>query len=338
MVPTFETGDNPQSMPPAAFTGRYRFHGLDIVVSADHPAVITALQSCLRHFPADGAGPPEMTFEFSTVPNVASHGVTKPQGHARHVYDPLEGEVLYFGDSLFVNYGDRGRMLCDPEEGRVTVSILDSEVDNAWFVSHPMFMSAFMEILKQRGLYSLHAAGLCVDGQGILLPGTRGSGKSTLAIALVREGFGFLGDDMVFLAHRADGLDALAFPDVIDVTEDTAAMFPELHHLLAQPKKDGSPKHQVRAEDVFPVSFLDSCKPRVLVFPSVSGRAVSTITPLDKDEALHELAPNVLLTDSAASQRHLDALAELVRDTKTFRLETGRDFAELGDPLRALVK
>ena len=228
-------------------------------------------------------------------------------------------------------------MLCDPEEGRVTVSILDSEVENAWFVSHPMFMSAFMEILKRRGLYSLHAAGLCVDGQGILLPGTRGSGKSTLAIALVREGFGFLGDDMVFLAHRADGLEALAFPDVIDLTEDTAAMFPELQHLLGQPTEDRRPKHQVRAEDVFRASFPDSCKPRVLVFPSVSGRSTSTITPLDKDEALHELAPNVLLTDSGASQRHLDALAELVRDTKTFRLDTGRDFEEVGRRLRALL-
>ena len=114
-------------------------------------------------------------------------------------------------------------------------------------------------------------------------------------------------------------------------------MFPELHHLLAQPKEDSRPKHQVRAEDVFPVSFLDSCKPRVLVFPSVSGAAVSTITPLDKDEALHELAPNVLLTDSQASQRHLDALAELVRSTRTFRLETGRDFDEVGRLLKALV-
>ena len=71
-------------------------------------------------------------------------------------------------------------------------------------------------------------------------------------------------------------------------------MFPELHHLLGQPKEDSRPKHQVRAEDVFPASFPDSCKPRVLVFPSVSGRSTSTITPLDKDEALHELAPNVL--------------------------------------------
>ena len=332
-----ESSSTLRSAPKETFTEHFAFHGLSIAVSADHPAVTTCLQSCLRHFPGDGAGPPDITFEFSSVPDVESHCVAKPEGHARHVYDPLEGEVLCFGDLLFVNYGDRGRMLCSPGDGRVTVSILDSEVDNAWFVSHPMFMSAFMEILKHRGLYSLHAAGLCVDGQGILLPGTRGSGKSTLAIALVREGFGFLGDDMVFLAHRADGLDALAFPDVIDLTEETAAMFPELHHLLAQPKEDSRPKHQVRAEDVFPASFPDSCKPRVLVFPSVSGRSTSTITPLDKDEALHELAPNVLLTDSAASQRHLDALAELVRDTKTFRLETGRDFDEVGRQLKALM-
>ena len=332
-----ESSSRVRRAPKETFTEHFAFHGLSIAVSADDPAVTTCLQSCLRHFPGDGAEPPDITFEFSSVPDVESHCVAKPEGHARHVYDPLEGEVLCLGDLLFVNYGDRGRMLCNPRDGRVTVSILDSEVDNAWFVSHPMFMIAFMEVLKHRGLFSLHAAGLCVDGQGILLPGTRGAGKSTLAIALVRAGFSFLGDDTLFLAHRPDGLDALAFPDVIDLTSDTAAMFPELQHLLAQPKDDTRPKHQIRAEDVSPTSFLVSCKPTALVFPSVSGRAMSTITPLDKDEALHELAPNVLLTDSQASQRHLDALAELVRGTQTFRLETGRDFDEVGRRLKALV-
>ena len=56
--------------------------------------------------------------------------------------------------------------------------------------------------------------------------------------------------------------------------------------------------------------------------------------PLERDEALLELAPNVLLTDPASSQRHLDALGALVRASRCFRLSAGRDF----DRLTALVR
>lgn len=46
---------------------------------------------------------------------------------------------------------------------------------------------------------------------------------------------------------------------------------------------------------------------------------------MEKDEALLELAPNVLLTEPRSSQAHLDALAGLVERCACYRLATGRD-------------
>ena len=320
----------------ATDTEHYAFHGVSVAVSADHPGVNRSLRSYLRHFPGEYTESPDITFEFTTVSNAVRHVVQRPDGRGRHVYDPMEGEALCVGDKLYLNYGDRGRVLCDAERGQVHVSVLESEVDNEWFISHPMFIFAFMETLRRRGLYSMHAAAVCLDGKAILLPGNGGSGKSTLAIGLIREGFGFLGDDIVFLSRHTGEMNVLAFPDVVDFTEDTGKMFPELRHLLSTPPRD-RPKRNFRAEDIFPLEFVPTCTPRAVVFPRVSGRPKSFINPLDGDEALHRLTPNVLLTDTRSSQQHLDVLAELVQTTRAFALDTGTNFAEVARLLKDLL-
>jgi hypothetical protein len=58
---------------------------------------------------------------------------------------------------------------------------------------------------------------------------------------------------------------------------------------------------------------------------------------MSADEALLELAPNVLLTQPSASQAHLDALAGLARQTRCVRLHTGRDFDALVRMLDKLI-
>ena len=324
------------SITQATDTEHYAFHGVSVAVSADHPSVNRSLRSYLRHFPGEYTDSPDISFEFTTVSDAACHVVQRPEGHGRHVYDPMEGEALCVGDKLYLNYGDRGRVLCDAESGQVRVSVLESEVDNDWFISHPMFIFAFMEALRRHGLYAMHAAAVCLDGKAILLPGNGGSGKSTLAIGLIREGFGFLGDDIVFLSRHDGELNVLAFPDVVDFTEDTAKMFPELRHLLSTPPGD-RPKRHFRAEDIFPLEYVPVCTPGAVVFPTISGRSESCINPLGEDEALHQLTPNVLLTDARSSQQHLDVLAELVRTTRAFTLDTGTNFAEVAQLLRVLL-
>ena len=67
-----------------------------------------------------------------------------------------------------------------------------------------------------------------LDGQGLLFTGASGAGKSTLTVALLRAGFGLLGDDTLFLTQNEEGIRALAFPDEVDVTEQTIGFFPEL--------------------------------------------------------------------------------------------------------------
>ncbi|MBF0686353.1 MAG: hypothetical protein IR158_05470 [Cellulomonas sp.] len=53
--------------------------------------------------------------------------------------------------------------------------------------------------LLHSGVLFMHAAGVTKDGEAIALPAYGGTGKTTLSIALLAQGFRFLGDDLLFV-------------------------------------------------------------------------------------------------------------------------------------------
>jgi gluconate kinase len=313
---------------------RYELHGVRLEVAAADPAVGAAIDDRLRHFRAAADGEPDVRYELRVVPDGGAHAVERPAGEGRPVYDPPAGEVSYFAatDQLYVDFDDRVRVLASAADGRIAVSARLGGPDDVWLLSRPLLTLPLVELLKRRGLYSVHAAGAAAGGRAIVLPGGSGSGKSTLAVALAGAGLDLLADDMVFLA----GGRVHPFPDEVDVSDTTAGWFPELGP-LADRDRAGWPKHRVRLEDALGARVAQACDPGALVFPAIAAAERSSLRPLEPDEALLELAPNVLLTEPAASQAHLDALAGLVRASRCYRLDTGRDFGRVAGLLRDLV-
>jgi hypothetical protein len=307
----------------------YLLHGvrLGVLAAGEGERAAAGVHARLAGLPLDGGPPFDVTFEIAAGER---HEFRRPDA-ARPVYDPPVGEVLYddAADRLFIGYGPRLRVLCEPGSGRARASAAGMAEEDLWSLSHPLFTLPLVELLKRRGLYGLHAGGVCRDGKALLLPGTSGAGKSTLTLALARAGFGFLGDDTLFLARRpGEGPRVLAFPDECDLTEQTVALFPDLASELGGPRPAGWRKRQLRVERAYGAPVVWECAPAVLVFPRVAGVRHSEIAPLSPGEALLELAPNVLLTEPRSSQAHLDALAELVAASDCWRLATGTDLEE----------
>lgn len=309
----------------------YLLHGvrLGVLAAGEAQRAAAGIHSRLGGLPRDGGPPHDATFEILAG---ESHPFGPP-APARPVYEPPRGEVLYDdeADQLYIGYGPRLRVLCDPGLGRARASAagtpgtLAIPEEDLWALSHPLFTLPLVELLKRRGLYGLHAGGVCRGGRALLLAGTSGAGKSTLTLALARAGCGLLGDDTLFLARRPQGLRVLAFPDEFDLTDETAAFFPELSPLFGPCRPAGWRKRQVRAEYAYGAPVVWECEPAALVFPRVSGDRESALVPMDRGEALLELAPNVLLTEARSSQAHLEALAELAGRSDCYRLATGTD-------------
>ncbi len=328
-----------RSSPHPHDAGYYTIHNTHLAIDCDHPPILDALQTRLRHFPTGETSAIDLVFVFNRVADDAQHLVERPTEALRPVYEPPVGEVVYAdaSDRLYISYDDQVRVLCDPRRGRVQISYIAAVQNNVWLLACPLFTIPLMELLKRRQYYSLHAAGVSMNGVGLLIPGTSGAGKTTLSLTLLRAGWDILSDDMLFLADVPGGVEVLAFPDVIDVTDNTMRFFPELANRVQPPKGLGWVKHQLRFESVYRSCIDWSCAPAVLVFPTVAQAATSRLISMEKDDALLELAPNVLLTEAASSQQHLDRLATLVKTCSCYRLAVGRDFDEIPQLLRRLI-
>ena len=134
------------------------------------------------------------------------------------------------------------------------------------------------------------------------------------------------------------GLRVLAFPDEAGVTEQTAGFFAELRSLGGRPPPGGRKKKPLGVAQTYGVKPCWECEPAALVFPQPSASDRSVIAPMPASEALMRLVCNVLRTEPRSSQAHLDALAALVRGSRCYGLQTGRDFDKLVPVLRSLVE
>jgi hypothetical protein len=322
----------------AAQVKAYDFHGLKIGVRAELPTLAPLIHARLRHFQSQHPGEHHLFFDFSRV-SCGNKPPERSEDGWREVYQPAQGRVLYHPayDRLFIHHDEHLQAVCDPETGK-TEGWFDNRSPNLWLMSHPFFTLPLIECAKRRGLYNLHAAGLTRNGRGLLIAGTSGTGKSTLTLALMRAGFGFMGDDMVFIVKRPDGLRILGFHDEIDLTDDTARMFPELHFLLDRPTRPGWPKRQLLAEDVYDVNIAREANPEVIIFPRVAHTQRTAITPISTGQAFMELMPSILLMEKRSSQEHLNALSELARQCRSYRLDTGHDIDAIPDLLRSLLE
>jgi hypothetical protein len=316
----------------------YRLLGLDLQVAAS-ATMLDVLDSRFRLLPSDAAPAETISLNFQSVSDGSCHIVTKPQQKGRSFYNLPSGETCYFeaDDQIYLSFADGVRVLASPTRGSASFSVVESEPVNLFVASHLVLTIVLVEMLKRRGRYSMHAAGFVNDGRAILIPGTSGAGKSTLAVTLLRSGFGYLSDDMVFLQRRAEGLEVLGFAEDIDVTGKTISFFPELDFLRRSLDTAGRSKQQVRVDEVYSAELVRQAQPGAIVFPQISGNAHSTVRQIDADEAFLEMVSNVLLTDPHACRSHLLILTELVKHTPCYRLDTGRDFDRIPELLRELL-
>ena len=298
------------------------------------PGVDSAIDTRLRYFRIEDPDRHYFYVTIRRVERVEGRSVAPPDSPSRPVYDPVAGEIVYSDmcETLTLDDGNNVRTLCDTRSGAIDISVAADDPGTCWVASHSLFTIPLIDLLKRHGRYSLHAASLSHDGHGLLIAGTSGSCKTKRGtLALLRAGFDYLGDDMVFLVNHQIGVQASGVPDEVRcVTPDTVRFFPELSHLREVQRLPGWQKHQILPEDVYGVKPVMQSHPRVLLFPRVSGLEHSVITPLDSHVALLELSPNILLTHPASSQKHFDALGALVNQCRCYRLETGTDLASTG--------
>ena len=313
----------------------FDLHGVAVDVRSDQPLLAELVGRRLAFFTEAASADDPLRLELRAG---GAHLVERPDGPVRTVYEPETGEVLYAEDDdvLYVDYG-RVRARVEASAGSALVSVLEPVEEVAWAATRPLVTLPLLELLKRRGVFGIHAGGVALDGQGVVLAGSSGAGKTTLALALALAGFDLLGDDMLFLRLQRDEPVLLAFPDELDVSETTVSFFPGLAARLRSDTLAGAAKRQVDPA-ALQAAVVAEARPALVLFPRIAPDGPSALEPMSFDEALLELAPNVLLTEPASSQHHLEALGSLLRAGRSFRLTTGRDFDQVATGIRELLQ
>jgi hypothetical protein len=252
--------------------------------------------------------------------------------------DELPYAVSQDRGRLIVDFDDAGMFVIDRAHGSAEGYLIKPQLMPASLIEY-LFHLALIELLRGRGLYTIHATALEKNGRGILIPGNSGRGKTTTFISLLRSGYQYLSDDHPLFRDAGDHVELLPFPIKINVTEDTIAFFPELRdapdHLL-HPR---FPKRAFYAEEVYPTSIGACCWPALVLFPQVVDAPRSHLEPLPKSRAMELLLPQALLVyDAEVARREFQVLAKLVQQVDCYRLQFGRDILDLPKLITPLLE
>jgi len=303
--------------------------GVDVQASpTEAQAVISGRLHCLSPARSDGAARVRYDLNRGSA-SLASGG--------RLVYEHGGASVRYMPAAGLVTAGVAGVAVLRacPAEGWAEARLEADSAEALWAATHPLLTIALLELLKAKGRFGLHAGGALRGRDVVLFPGASGSGKSTLTLTLGLAGWPLLGDDTVFLEPGLGAPIVHAFPDEIDLTGATVTRFPGVEVNLLPPWP-GCPKRQLPL-DRLPCADAPPSAAAALLLPSIGGVERTTLEPLDPGAALRALAANVLLTDTAASQAHLNVLGTLVRSVPAFRLRLATDFDRIPDVVAAAV-
>jgi hypothetical protein len=214
------------------------------------------------------------------------------------------------------------------------------------FVGQPLLLRqrfwawGLLKLVRSRGLYGLHAAGLVSPtGEGLLIVGGSGSGKSTLTIGLLRQGWHYLSDDAVLLRAQPAGVDALALRKPFSVDAREAAVYSDLPLGKEGSHPSGRRKRRVEVHQAYPRQYASHCHPQALLFPRLIPHAQSTLRPLDRSRALGQLLAQSgpPLFDRSTMARHLEVLKRLVHQATPYELSAGRDLYQHPATLACLL-
>lgn len=315
-------------------------HGTEMTFTTNSHALAHSVESLLRHFKCQTPATESIPMQFTAVQQrsdmpvqISDKAVLLHSGSGLVI--GCDGQMTWLCDI----YSDRGLLIADfHEEGVVVIdgrslsaqAYLVRPEDMAQDIRNSFVHFAMTELLKRRGVFTFHATALEYKGNGVLIPGFSGRGKTTSFLSLLRSGYRYLSDDHPFFRVTENGVELLPYPLRINVTDQTISFFPELRSAPPSVLHAGTPKRYFYAEDLYPNPLGQSCKPAMILFPSVVDAPYSCLEPLSKKLALEMILPHSLLVyEPEVARQEFKALVRLVQQTDCYRLHFGRDVVDL---------
>lgn len=319
-------------------TAYFDVHGISTRLTTDSERVSHAVSGLLEAFVAHETSAPDIDFFLFTV-NKLKEDMAPVPDDASMLYDWNIVKVYNNGSGRYLTVDQKARVAADIKENVAAGFVEKDYLDSDWVVSHFVFYPLWAQMMKESGLFPLHAAGLVRNGRSILLPGRSGSGKSTLSIQLVKDGYQLLSDDTVFLKDAGGKVEAMSFPEEINVNEQTIELIPELGNVKNFTRNELRKKTSFQIEELYPGSFVDSSIPSLLLLPQIADSEKSSVQPISRSEALTlTMRYGFFFLDPSTTAKHFEILSLLVKQAPCYHLFTGSDREDLLQVINGLFE
>jgi hypothetical protein len=187
---------------------------------------------------------------------------------------------------------------------------------------------AFSATLRRCGLFEFHSAAVVPPDQtrAVLIAGPSGSGKSTLTAKLATSGWTYLSDDTLLLRNDATGIEAIALRQFFALTQTTVATLPTMQTTSVGDRR----KERFTPQEFFSGHQIESAKPVVVLFSTISGQPVTRLERLSSSETMSRLLKLCpwACYDTISAGDHLTLLGRLARETAGFDILAGTDLLE----------
>jgi hypothetical protein len=311
-------------------TGYYDVHGVSTRTATNSDAVAGALAKFLQAFPGRETDSPDIQVHLFTVDALDASMGTVPAA-APLLYNWGMVKIYHQGPLRYLEVDNRARVVADVKQRSAVGFARNELLQSDWLVTNLFFYPLWGQLLKESGLFPLHAAGLVKEGRSCLFLGRSGSGKSTLTLHLVRDGYGLLSDDTVFLRDNGGTVEALSFPEEINVNEQTIELIPELSRVQNFTVNELRQKSSFSIEELYPGCVVDNSVPALMMFPQIAEVKTTQAVPMTRTEALAQaMRYGYFFLDPSTTGRHFEILSLLAKQTLCFHLYTGSDQEDMG--------
>lgn len=298
-------------------------------------AMMDAQFASFAHVEADLRQKPDLTVH---IWDSHSTGTAAPALPPTRGDNEVRGTLYYFGDAT---------VKAAYQPGTDTLSVFDSASGEAWYWTNDARELPYWDRaepirqilhwwLDSLGAQRLHAGAVGTEAGGVVIVGKSGSGKSTTALSSLDSPLGYAGDDCIAVVTQPEPF-VYSLYNTGKLHPGHLERFEELRPTVSNPGVLDYEKAIVYIHEHFPEKTSAGFPLSAVLLPTITG-GETRLVPVSPATGLAALAPSTILQLPPIEPRAFAAMARLVEQVPSYRLELGPDVRRIPGVILDLIE
>jgi hypothetical protein len=316
-------------------TRELRLAGREVRLCYAGIAMVDAQFASFAHVEAELKHRPDLTVH---IWDSHSTGTAPPALPPTRGDNEVRGTLYYFGDAT---------VKAAYQPGTDTLSVFDSASGEAWYWTDDARRLPYWDRaepirqilhwwLDSFGAQRLHAGAVGTATGGVVIVGKSGSGKSTTALSALASRLDYAGDDCIAVVTQPEPF-VYSLYNAGKLHPEHLARFEELRPTVSNAGVLDYEKAIVYIHEHFPEKTAAGFPLSAVLLPTITG-GDTRLVPVSPATGLAALAPSTILQLPPIEPRAFSAMARLVKQVPSYRLELGPDVRRIPEVILELIE